>query len=52
MNISKLIEKLEEVKAKHGDVECTAFQHEEEDERIRGISSLFFDEDEKTLHIM
>ena len=52
MKISDLIKKLEEAKAKHGDVQCTAFQHEEEAERILEISSLYFHEDEKTLHIM
>ena len=52
MKISELIKKLEDAKTKHGDVKCTAFQHEEEDERVSEISSVYFHEDDKTLHIM
>jgi len=51
MKISELIEKLQEKKKEHGDVECTAWQHEEEEERSMKVSSLYFSEDSNTLHI-
>ena len=52
MKISEIIERLEAEKAKHGDVPCTAFQHEEENEKVQEISSFYFHEDEQRLHIM
>ena len=53
MTITKLIEALEKKKALHGgDVKCTAFQHAEEEESCSEISSLSFNEDDQTLHIM
>lgn len=53
MKLTKLIEKLQDILEKEGDLECTAWQHEEEDERCKSISyaGLFIDKEKKELHI-
>lgn len=46
MTISKLIKKLTAIKDERGDLVCTAWQHEEEEERSAEVSSLYVSEEE------